>query len=171
MLSAHGDGRTSEAEAAALLGPVDGALLSRAFDELRELALVWGTDGAVHLVTGVAEALGPYPAGLGRPAVQLGSDPDTVAALTDATRLAEPAEQALAQTIARLEPEAQAQFVRGDFAASLATLAQARDAVDAFFADIMVMAEDPAVRANRLALLAGLHGIMNQVADISRLAQ
>lgn len=89
----------------------------------------------------------------------------------DTARLAEPAEQALAQTIARLEPEAQAQFVRGDFAASLATLAQARDAVDAFFADIMVMAEDPAVRANRLALLAGLHGIMNQVADISRLAQ
>lgn len=85
VLSAHGDGRTSEADAAALLGPVDAALLNRAFDDLRELALVWGTDGDVHLVTGVAEALGPYPAGLGRPAAQLGADP----ALTDPARLAE----------------------------------------------------------------------------------
>ena len=50
-------------------------------------------------------------------------------------------------------------------------MAQAKDAVDAFFADIMVMAEDPAVRANRLALLDELHGAMNRVADISRLAQ
>jgi len=46
-----------------------------------------------------------------------------------------------------------------------------REPVDAFFADVMVMAEDPAVRANRLALLARLHGLMNRVADISRLAQ
>jgi len=42
--------------------------------------------------------------------------------------------------------------------------------VDAFFNDIMVMAEDLTVRNNRLALLAQLHGLMNQVADISRLA-
>jgi glycyl-tRNA synthetase beta chain len=59
----------------------------------------------------------------------------------------------------------------GDFAGSLTTLAQVREPVDAFFADVMVMAEDPAVRANRLALLGQLHGLMNQVADISRLAQ
>ncbi|GAB2896848.1 glycine--tRNA ligase subunit beta [Paralcaligenes ginsengisoli] len=86
-------------------------------------------------------------------------------------KLTEPAEQALAQTITRLKPQAQAQFGLGDFAASLATMAQAKDSVDAFFADIMIMADDPAVRANRLALLADLHGVMNQVADISRLAQ
>ena len=89
----------------------------------------------------------------------------------DAARLAEPAEQALAAAVAALQPEAQAQLRAGDFAGSLSTLAQAREPVDAFFADVMVMADDPAVRANRLALLAQLHGLMNQVADISRLAQ
>jgi len=88
----------------------------------------------------------------------------------DPALLAEPAERALAEQVARLEPQADAQFRQGDFTASLATLAQARDAVDAFFNDVMVMAEDPALRANRLALLNALHAIMNRVADISRLA-
>jgi glycyl-tRNA synthetase beta chain len=89
----------------------------------------------------------------------------------DAGRLAEPAEQALAAAMGRLGPDAQAKFAAGDFAASLSTLAQAREPVDAFFADVMVMAEDPGLRANRLALLNELHGLMNQVADISILAQ
>jgi glycyl-tRNA synthetase beta chain len=88
-----------------------------------------------------------------------------------AALLTEPAEQTLAQTIAALSPQAQAQRQAGDFAACLSTLALAREPVDTFFNNIMVMAEDPSVRANRLALLAQLHGLMNQVADISRLAQ
>lgn len=95
---------------------------------------------------------------------------DEVATTVDAAKLTDPAEQALAQTIATLAPQAEAQLRQGDFAASLATLASARAAVDTFFNDVMVMAEDPAIRANRLALLAQLHGMMNQVADISRLA-
>lgn len=95
---------------------------------------------------------------------------DEAVGAVDAARLQEPAEQTLAQAIDTLAPQAEAQLRAGDFAASLATLANARQAVDAFFNDVMVMAEDPAVRANRLALLARLHGMMNQVADISRLA-
>ena len=91
--------------------------------------------------------------------------------LVNQEKLTEPAEQALAQVIDKLKPEAEALFKLGDFTGSLATMAQAKNAVDAFFADIMVMADDPAIRANRLALLANLHGVMNQVADISRLAQ
>lgn len=89
----------------------------------------------------------------------------------DIGKLTEPAEKALADTIARLKPQAQAQLASGDFTASLATMAQARDSVDAFFNDVMVMADDPGIRANRLALLNELHQVMNQVADISRLAQ
>lgn len=85
--------------------------------------------------------------------------------------LVEPAEKALLATIVALKPKAQEAIDAGDFAANLRTLAQAREPVNAFFADIMVMAEDPAVRANRLALLGQLHTLMNQVADISRLAQ
>ena len=84
--------------------------------------------------------------------------------------LTEPAEQALAKTIAQLQPIAQQHLDEGDYQGAMATLAQARAPVDAFFNDIMVMADDLAVRNNRLALLAQLHGLMNQVADISRLA-
>lgn len=90
---------------------------------------------------------------------------------TDPSRYTEPAEIALASCIDKLAPVAQQQFDAGDFSASLATLAGSRAAVDAFFNDVMVMAEDPAVRSNRLALLQRLHRSMNQVADISRLAQ
>lgn len=61
-------------------------------------------------------------------------------------------------------------FAAGDFSGTLKALAALRDDVDAFFNDVMVMAEDPALRANRLALLHALHGMMNRVADISKLA-
>jgi glycyl-tRNA synthetase beta chain len=88
----------------------------------------------------------------------------------DQALLTEPAEQALAKTIAQLQPLAQQHLEAGDYQGAMATLAQARAPVDAFFNDIMVMADDLAVRNNRLALLAQLHGLMNQVADISRLA-
>ena len=89
----------------------------------------------------------------------------------DASRLSEPAEQALAGIIETLRPRVQHQRAQGDFTGCLTTLSAAREAVDTFFADVMVMADDPAVRANRLALLAQLHVMMNQVADISRLAK
>jgi glycyl-tRNA synthetase beta chain len=49
----------------------------------------------------------------------------------------------------------------------LRALASARAPVDRFFDDVMVMADDPAVRANRLALLCSLSTAMNQVADIA----
>jgi glycyl-tRNA synthetase beta chain len=61
-------------------------------------------------------------------------------------------------------------FAKGDFASTLKALAALRNDVDAFFNDVMVMAEDAALRANRLALLQSLHAMMNRVADISRLA-
>ncbi len=90
---------------------------------------------------------------------------------TDAGRYTEAAEKALAERIEELAPIAHRQFQAGDFSASLATLAGSRAAVDDFFNKVMVMADDPAVRRNRLALLGMLHRSMNQVADISRLAQ
>ncbi|WP_322999425.1 glycine--tRNA ligase subunit beta [Castellaniella sp.] len=88
----------------------------------------------------------------------------------DPALLAEPAERRLADVIGQLAPQAQAALEAGNFTASLAILAQARAAVDGFFTDVMVMADDPGIRNNRLALLQSLHGLMNQVADLSRLA-
>ncbi len=56
-----------------------------------------------------------------------------------------------------------------EYANALGRLAQLRPAVDEFFDQVMVMAEDPKLRANRLALLAQLHGLFAGVADLSRL--
>lgn len=84
--------------------------------------------------------------------------------------LTDPAEIKLAQMIEQLKPLAEQQVANGDYEGAMQTLAKTRDAVDAFFNDVMVMADDSAVRNNRLALLASLHSLMNQVADISRLA-
>jgi glycyl-tRNA synthetase beta chain len=59
--------------------------------------------------------------------------------------------------------------VRGDYAALCRQLATLRGPVDAFFDAVMVMADDAAVRRNRLALLAQLHRLFLAVADLSRL--
>jgi len=64
-----------------------------------------------------------------------------------------------------------ADFGRADYASALRSLASAKPAVDRYFDEVMVMAEDPAVRANRLALLRGVAQTMNRVADIGKLAQ
>lgn len=84
--------------------------------------------------------------------------------------LSEAAELELNRVIDELGPKANAQFAKGEFEHSLSTLAAAKEAVDHFFNDVMVMAEDPAIRANRLALLGKVHHTMNQVADLSGLA-
>jgi len=88
----------------------------------------------------------------------------------DAALLQDEAEKKLYASVQRVQPEVEAAFARGDFAGTLKTLAQLRDDVDAFFNDVMVMAEDLALRNNRLALLSILHRMMNRVADISKLA-
>ena len=84
--------------------------------------------------------------------------------------LNEPAEQRLYGAMSDTRVEVDRAFAAGDFSATLKALAALRDDVDAFFNYVMVMAEDPAVRNNRLALLNTLHGMMNRVADISKLA-
>jgi glycyl-tRNA synthetase beta chain len=84
--------------------------------------------------------------------------------------LQEQAERNLAASIERVRPDVDAAFAGGDFTGTLKTLARLRDDVDAFFNDVMVMADDLALRNNRLALLSSLHGMMNRVADISKLA-
>jgi glycyl-tRNA synthetase beta chain len=91
-------------------------------------------------------------------------------AVLDDALMHEPAERALADALISIRPKSTERYDAGDYAAALQTLAQLRVPVDAFFDDVMVMADDPAVRANRLALLAELHGLMNRVADLSRLA-
>jgi glycyl-tRNA synthetase beta chain len=84
--------------------------------------------------------------------------------------LVEPAEQRLYGAMVEARLAVDQAFAKGDFASTLKALAAMRNDVDAFFNDVMVMADDAALRANRLALLHALHAMMNRVADISRLA-
>lgn len=84
--------------------------------------------------------------------------------------LLEAAEKALYSAMLLLKPQVDAAYARGDFRDALKALAQLRPHVDAFFNDVMVNAEDEQLRRNRQALLAELHQMLNQVADISRLA-
>ncbi len=84
--------------------------------------------------------------------------------------LKEPAEQALYAAMQQSVPVADAKFATGDYTGSLQTLAALRAPVDKFFDDVMVNADDEAVRLNRQGLLKSLHVAMNRVADLSRLA-
>ncbi|MBI3221547.1 MAG: glycine--tRNA ligase subunit beta [Nitrosomonadales bacterium] len=88
----------------------------------------------------------------------------------DASLLQEAAEQALHRALSVIAPRAEAAFAAGDYTGSLQALAALRAPVDAFFDGVMVNADDLALRANRLALLAQLQQAMNRVADISKLA-
>ena len=93
-----------------------------------------------------------------------------VKAAVDVALLKEPAEVALNQALGTVKAQADAAFERGDYTSSLQSLAALRIPVDAFFDAVMVNAEDAALRANRLGLLATLHQAMNRVADLSRLS-
>jgi glycyl-tRNA synthetase beta chain len=84
--------------------------------------------------------------------------------------LREAAEAALHAALVQVAPQAEAAWAAGDYTANLKALAALKGPVDAFFDGVMVNADDPALKANRLGLLATLHQAMNRVADLSRLA-
>jgi glycyl-tRNA synthetase beta chain len=78
-------------------------------------------------------------------------------------------EQAFAAALDAAEPAAHAALAAEDFAAATAALAALRAPLDAFFEHVTVNDEDPAIRRNRLRLLARLRGAMNAVADFSQI--
>ena len=83
------------------------------------------------------------------------------------TACVESAEKALAEAVLALRTEVQPLIAQGDYTAVLDKLANLRAPVDNFFDNVMVNAEDPALRQNRLAILNTLQGLFLQVADIS----
>ncbi|MBU1264831.1 MAG: glycine--tRNA ligase subunit beta [Gammaproteobacteria bacterium] len=93
-----------------------------------------------------------------------------VGGAADPARFVEAEEKALFAALSGIAPRADAAFAAGDYTASLQALAALKAPVDAFFDQVMVNADDPALKANRLALLNQLHQTMNRVADLSRLA-
>jgi glycyl-tRNA synthetase beta chain len=85
--------------------------------------------------------------------------------------MTQPEEKSLALTYGRMTGDVESAFSRGDYTGALKALAALKAPVDAFFDKVMVMDKDPSVRANRVGLLATLHGTMNRVADLSKLAK
>ena len=83
------------------------------------------------------------------------------------TACVEPAEKDLAEAVLALHIEVQPLIAQGDYTAVLDKLANLRAPVDSFFDNVMVNAEDPALRQNRLAILNTLQDLFLQVADIS----
>jgi glycyl-tRNA synthetase beta chain len=88
----------------------------------------------------------------------------------DPALMQETAERELFEVVNRLAPQVTSLLQNEDYASALTQLAGARQAVDSFFDSVMVMADEPLIRNNRLALLKSLGDLMNQVADISKLA-
>ena len=84
--------------------------------------------------------------------------------------LKEPAEKELYKALCEHEPVAKLLYESGGYEGMLASLTPLKAPVDTFFSDVMVNAEDPAIRANRQALLKRLGDLMNSVAELSHLA-
>ena len=92
------------------------------------------------------------------------------AAAFDPHRFVLPQENALGAALALAQSEANAALAREDFEGAMRALASLRLAVDAFFLDVTVNADDAKLRVNRLRLLSALRAAMHTVADFSKVA-
>ncbi len=124
---------------------------------------------AVHNFTQLPEAASLAAANKRVSNILSKSAAKTVCGAIDAKLLQEAAEKNLAQALTDKAATVAPLFATRDYTATLASLADLREPVDAFFDQVMVMAEDEKLRNNRLALLAQLQALFLQVADISQL--
>lgn len=92
-----------------------------------------------------------------------------LAADIDLSLLQEDAEKALAENVEVMTEALEPAFATGDYQQALSKLAELREPVDAFFDNVMVMADDEALKKNRLTLLNNLRNLFLQIADISLL--
>ncbi len=99
------------------------------------------------------------------------ADVDDLGAAVDASRFEVAAEAGLLTAIAAVESEVSVATQRRDWQGALLQLASLRPAVDAFFDGVLVMADDPALRRNRLALLGRAAALFARLADFSRVQQ
>ena len=92
-----------------------------------------------------------------------------IAQTIDQSCLVESAEQNLARDLQTIEAELSPQFEQGNYVEAMSSTAKLRKVVDDFFDNVMVMDEDPALRANRLALLTRVADLCSRTADLSQL--
>ena len=94
---------------------------------------------------------------------------EDVAASVDPALLVEPAERRLADALARVEPRIVEAVGHGDFDEALLAAAELAEPVDRFFEDVLVMADDRSLRANRLRLLLEVRDALGALGDLSQL--
>jgi glycyl-tRNA synthetase beta chain len=94
-----------------------------------------------------------------------------VSVTVDESLLSEEAEKKLFETLTALSKTVEPMFDSGDYEAALSQLSSLRDPVDAFFDSVMVMADDEAIKNNRIALLSIMNQLFLRAADLSRLHQ
>ena len=92
-----------------------------------------------------------------------------IAVSVDESLFKEAQEKALYDTLKKQQERVEPLFAVGDYSSALKSLAGLRDDVDAFFDGVMVMADDEAIKNNRLALLSQLRNLFLNIADLSRL--
>lgn len=124
---------------------------------------------AVHHFTQLPEAASLAAANKRVSNILSKSGAQEATAAVDVTLLQETAEKTLAEALAVKQQQVAPLFAQRDYTQTLAALASLREPVDAFFDSVMVMADDAALRKNRLALLSQLRALFLQVADISQL--
>ncbi|RCS58382.1 glycine--tRNA ligase subunit beta [Parvibium lacunae] len=95
---------------------------------------------------------------------------EDIGSVVDTSYLKEPAEQQLHGALHNVQPLVTSFYNNGEYTAALRELAVLKGPVDTFFDQVMVNADDPALKANRLALLQQLYQAMNRVADLAKLA-
>jgi glycyl-tRNA synthetase beta chain len=141
------------------------------FDAVRESAPVSPLDAVARLAALVKFLAAPESASLTaankRISNILRKAETGTAGSVDGTLLREPAEKALHEALVAMLADLERLLARRDYAAALARLGTLRPQVDAFFDGVMVNAEDPGLRRNRLALLSQLRQQFARIADLS----
>ena len=146
---------TNEVEAVLCLNPTELALIPKQLEAVRAFSAL-----------PEAESLAAANKRIGNILKQAGNVP----ADFDITLMVLPEEKSLATTFKLLQPDIDRAFSTLNYTGALKSLASLKAPVDAFFEKVMVMDKDPRVRANRIGFLGKLHGTMNRIADLSKLA-
>jgi len=141
------------------LGEDDLVLITR---RVEALGAFLGTEDGANLLAGYKRAANILTA-----EQKKGTLPDNLVVDGELTDTGPKQERTLHQTLGQVRHDIEAPLEAEDFAAVMTHLARLREPVDQFFEHVMVNDDDPAIRANRLALLADIRDTLHRVADFS----
>lgn len=142
------------------------AVASVSIDEIPD---VWRRTAALQALKGAAD-FEPLAAGFKRVVNILRKTEMETDVLPNPALFVESSEKGLYDAFSATKEIVDKQLTEGHLEEALRTIANLRAPVDRFFEDVMVMADDMAVRANRLALLNAIAGLFNRMADFSKIA-